>query len=47
MSNRSRQSRNAPRNYGAVAPGWYPDAGDPRFVRWHDGQTWTDQVTPR
>ncbi|MFC8931102.1 DUF2510 domain-containing protein [Rhodococcus sp. NPDC057135] len=30
-----------------IVQGWYPDAMDPRFVRWFDGRVWTDQVRPR
>lgn len=27
-------------------PAWYPDQADPRFVRWWDGQQWTQHVRP-
>jgi hypothetical protein len=30
-----------------VAPGWYPDQADQRFVRWWDGTQWTPHVQPR
>lgn len=29
-----------------TSPGWYPQSGDPRFLRWWDGSRWTDQVQP-
>jgi len=28
-------------------PGWYVDDVDPTFVRWHDGQKWTNRVYPK
>ncbi len=28
-------------------PGWYPDQGDGRLVRWWDGQAWTSHTQPR
>jgi hypothetical protein len=28
-------------------PGWYPDARDPRYVRWFDGQAWTGYIQLR
>ncbi|MEV5542175.1 DUF2510 domain-containing protein [Saccharopolyspora shandongensis] len=27
-------------------PGWYPDQADQRYVRWWDGQQWTQHVRP-
>ncbi|MQA11138.1 MAG: DUF2510 domain-containing protein [Pseudonocardiaceae bacterium] len=30
----------------APPPGWYPDQADQRFVRWWDGQQWTQHVQP-
>lgn len=30
-----------------VAAGWYPDQVDPRYVRWFDGQRWTEALMPR
>lgn len=30
----------------AAAPGWYPDAQYPGYVRWWDGAQWTAQVQP-
>ena len=29
-----------------AAPGWYPDARDPRVLRWFDGYRWTQAVQP-
>ena len=31
----------------ASPAGWHPDPGDPAFLRWWDGTTWTDQRQPR
>ena len=28
-------------------PGWFPDARDPRVLRWYDGNAWTAHTTPR
>ncbi|NGN83153.1 DUF2510 domain-containing protein [Arthrobacter silviterrae] len=30
-----------PWNPAGPAPGWYPDAHDPRFFRWWDGRAWS------
>jgi hypothetical protein len=30
-----------------AAPGWFPDARDPRVLRWYDGNAWTAHTTPR
>lgn len=29
-----------------AAPGWYPDARDPRVLRWFNGLEWTQHVWP-
>jgi uncharacterized phage infection (PIP) family protein YhgE len=29
-----------------VTPGWFPDPNHPAFLRWWDGQTWTEHTTP-
>lgn len=30
-----------------IDAGWYPDSRDPRFVRYWDGNGWTEYVNPR
>ncbi|NKS34405.1 DUF2510 domain-containing protein [Rhodococcus hoagii] len=25
---------------------WYPDPGNPGFIRWYDGAQWTSHVQP-
>lgn len=30
----------------ATPAGWYPDPGNPAFVRWFDGAQWTNHVQP-
>lgn len=27
-------------------PGWYPDPNDPNYVRYFDGQAWTESTQP-
>jgi hypothetical protein len=29
-----------------VAPGWFPDPSNPAFLRWWDGNAWTNHTTP-
>src|SRR5882672_4610803 len=29
-----------------VAPGWFPDPNHPAFLRWWDGEVWTEHTTP-
>lgn len=31
----------------APMPGWYPDLSKPGWLRWWDGQQWTNSVAPR
>jgi hypothetical protein len=31
---------------GSAAPGWYPDPGSSNFVRFWDGQRWTEHTAP-
>lgn len=33
-------------NMSNLPPGWYPDQADARFVRWWDGEHWTQHVNP-
>ncbi|MEZ5152149.1 DUF2510 domain-containing protein [Rhodococcus zopfii] len=30
----------------ATPAGWYPDPGNPAFVRWFDGAQWTNHAQP-
>lgn len=30
----------------SAAPGWYPDAQNPGYLRWWDGAAWSEQVLP-
>lgn len=29
-----------------VAPGWFPDPNNPAFLRWWDGNSWTEHTSP-